>query len=63
MRFIDMTLEIRDSAERSVEKTMPEKNSGQVSMTAVPILPAVVEDKPPEVATHQPTARLTNNRK
>jgi len=42
---------------------MPEKNSGQVRMTAVPILPDIVEGKPPEVATHQPATRLANNRK
>jgi len=33
-------------------------------MTAVPILPAVVEDKPPDVAIHrqQPDSQTTGNR-
>src|SRR5258708_36947139 len=62
-RFRNITLEIRDCAERSVEKTMPEKKSGQVRTTAVPSFPPVVEGKPPAWAIHQPTARLANRKR
>src|SRR6267143_2361567 len=63
IRFIDIALEILRSTERRVEKTIPEKNRGQVRMNTVPILPATVEGKPPARATHQPTKTLTINNK
>ena len=62
-RFRHMTLEIRECEERIVEKTMPEKKSGQVRTTTVPSFPPVVEGKPPAWTTHQPTARLANRKR
>jgi hypothetical protein len=61
-KFRDITLEIRDCVESRVEKIKPEKNNGQVRRAAVPILPKVVEGKPPTLAIHQPNARLASRK-
>ena len=47
-------------AETRVENTMPEKNSGQVSTTAVSKRPRGVEAKPPALAMAKPAARLAH---
>ena len=58
-RFKDMALEIFEPRPSKVENTIPEKNSGELRMTAVATLPHGVEGRPPILAIHQPRSRVT----
>src|SRR5271157_1420792 len=60
-RFMAIIPETCPSEDKRVEKTMPEKSSGQVSTMAVSRRPMGVEPRPPDLATSQPIARAAHN--